>query len=256
MTAGTGSSLIDSAGRATIRTGNPLSDVEAGHARTLDQLDDLGPAARTAWATVYSRGRTVRPLDPGALTPVGEAMADPGDVLAWWSEHPDHAVGMVVGAGLFAVHGFTIAEYRAWIASVVVVETEVPTSDLEDRYDVRREAREIGMPSVYSWEPPPRPALRTLNLFGKAVRDGSLTAVLPRTLGDFGCHAVWTFDELAAGRPPTPVRRRKLAAGVTLLATGDTVPIWATRADGATLTERTGHHPAPLWLVDLLEGRR
>lgn len=225
-------------------------------------LAERAPAASTAWQLVRGLKLPALPLHPTTLAPIGEAITDPLAVLEHWQGHPDHAVGIRLGAhrggtvALVGVQAGTWAAWRGWLRANAVDERVRPWSD-EDlaRGELEQVGRPLGGPLIVRWQDPPRPVMRSVTSKGnRQMNEGAEWLRRVNQGTDRGGWLVWTVPAVG-GRLPG-LKHRQLAAGLAVLGTDEVVPLWAASSDGFVLRQDGSVRQAnpvtdcPPWLLE------
>jgi hypothetical protein len=94
----------------------------------------------------------------------------------------------------------------------------------------------LGGPCILKWQGPPAPPIRGVAFKGDREMREAAEQLRQVSMGpDKGGWLLWTVL-VADGRLPV-VKRQELAAGLTVMGSGEVVPLWARSADGFTLKQ-------------------
>jgi hypothetical protein len=262
----TSPAIVDAFSRRDLGLYSPQPDVAAQlerRARTA-ALTSTSPALPVAVQLVDMFGQQVIPTDRRTGEPTGSAIATVDGLLSHFEDRPvDHvavATGPRGGWTLVAVEVATTQAWVDWLVGVSGVSWERKVEDGQTR--IEKDLRPVGQPGMVAWAGPDRAESWSSGALRGSDLDYHQAGEVLRERQRQRDRGGWVlFSVLADGRGRLPrFSGKRLVTGVKVMATGDLVPVYATRPGGWTLSltgfpDGTLERACPPWFAAELGAR-
>jgi hypothetical protein len=166
---------------------------------------------------------------------------------------------VVTGAGLVGVAIASVAGWIGWLHEVAGTATEYLDGD--DRVQLRRDLRPVGVPGAVLWQAAAQPqsAWASPVLQGREVNQAGQVLRERQQSRDQGGWLVFRVGPDERGRMAR-FSGRRLSSEVHVLADRSAIPVWSSAPGGWVLTlvgwpEQTEEAAAPPWFIERLGGR-